>query len=91
MGMKGPHGRHDEGIGGEGVLQCPSRVHGVAQAVAHTILVIIFHLLHNQTTYRELGATYFDERGRQEVERRLVRRLEALGNTVTLQPKEPAA
>jgi transposase len=60
-------------------------------AVAHTILVIIYHLLCDQTTYQELGATYFDERERQEVERRLVRRLEALGNTVTLQPKEPAA
>ena len=60
-------------------------------AVAHTILVIIYHLLRDQTTYHELGATYFDERERQDVERRLVRRLEALGNTVTLQPKEPAA
>jgi transposase len=60
-------------------------------AVAHTILVIIYHLLHEQTTYRELGATYFDERERQHVERRLVRRLEALGNTVTLKPNDPAA
>jgi hypothetical protein len=53
--------------------------------------VIIYHLLRDQTTYRELGATYFDERERQEIERRLVRRLEALGNTVTLPPKDPAA
>ena len=60
-------------------------------AVAHTILVIVYHLLRDQTTYRELGATYFDERERQEVERRLVRRLEALGNTVMLKPKDPAA
>jgi transposase len=60
-------------------------------AVAHTILVIIYHLLHEQATYRELGATYFDERERQDVERRLVRRLEALGNTVTLKPNDPAA
>ena len=60
-------------------------------AVAHTILVIVYHLLRDQTTYRELGATYFDERERRDVERRLVRRLEALGNTVTLKPKDPAA
>jgi hypothetical protein len=60
-------------------------------AVAHTILVSIYHLLRDQTTYQELGATYFDERERQDVERRLVRRLEALGNSVTLKPKEPAA
>jgi transposase len=60
-------------------------------AVAHTILGIIYHLLHEQATYRELGATYFDERERQDVERRLVRRLEALGHTVTLKPNDPAA
>jgi transposase len=60
-------------------------------AVAHTILVIIYHLLRDGTTYRELGATYFDERDRQAVEYRLVRRLEALGNTVTIQRRDPAA
>ena len=53
--------------------------------------MIIYHLLRDQTTYHELGATYFDERERQSTERRLVRRLEALGNTVTLTPNDPAA
>ena len=37
-------------------------------------------------TYRDLGATSFDARDRAAVERRLVRRLEALGHTVTLAP-----
>ena len=60
-------------------------------AVAHTILVIIYHLLRDQTSYRELGATYFDERDRQAIEHRLVRRLEALGNDVTIQRRDPAA
>ncbi len=60
-------------------------------AVAHTILVIIYHLLRDGTNYRDLGATYFDERDRQAVEHRLVRRLQALGNTVTLQRHDPAA
>ena len=60
-------------------------------AVAHTILVIIYHLLRDQTTYRELGPTYFDERERLDIERRLVRRLEPLGNSVTLKPNDPAA
>jgi hypothetical protein len=41
--------------------------------------------------YHELGATYFDGRERQDVELRLVRRLEALGNTVTLKPNDLAA
>ena len=60
-------------------------------AVAHTILTIIYHLLRDQTTYRELGGQYFDERDRQATERRLVRRLEALGNRVTVEPVAPAA
>lgn len=55
-------------------------------AVGHSILVIVYYLLTRQTTYEELGATYFDERERQLVERRLVRRLEGLGYHVSLQP-----
>jgi transposase len=60
-------------------------------AVAHSILIRSYHLLRDGTTYRELGAHYYDERNRAHVERRLVRRLEALGNIVTLSPKDPAA
>jgi hypothetical protein len=60
-------------------------------AVGHTILVIVYHLLKRGTTYEELGGGYFDERDRQAVERRLVRRLEALGNKVILEPSDPAA
>jgi transposase len=55
-------------------------------AVAHTLLVIVYHLLKGGETYSELGGNYFDERDRWQVERRLVRRLEALGYTVCLQP-----
>ena len=55
-------------------------------AVAHTILVIIYHLLSDGTTYQELGGNFFDERDRQAVEKRLVRRLERLGYQVDLQP-----
>ena len=62
-----------------------------AMAVGHTILGVIYHLLQRGTTYQELGAGYFDERDRQAVQRRLVRRLEALGNKVILEPTEPAA
>jgi transposase len=57
-----------------------------AMAVAHTILVIISHLLSEGTTYQELGGNFFDERDRQAVEKRLVRRLERLGSQVELQP-----
>lgn len=63
-----------------------------AVAVGHSILVIAYHLLTRQEPYRDLGPLYFDERDRQHVERRLVRRLEALGYRVAIEPKEePAA
>ena len=43
------------------------------------------------TTYRELGADYFDRLNSERLKRNLVRRLEGLGLDVTLKPKEPAA
>jgi hypothetical protein len=55
-------------------------------AVAHSILIIAYHLLTEGTVYRDLGGTSFDERDRQAVERRLVHRLESLGYTVSLAP-----
>ena len=55
-------------------------------AVAHTILVIAYHLLLRQTTYQDLGPRYFDERDRTAVEHRLVHRLQGLGYRVTLEP-----
>ncbi len=60
-------------------------------AVAHSILVIAYHLLARQEVYHELGGNYFDERDRQRVERRLVHRLEQLGYAVALQPQPSAA
>jgi len=53
-------------------------------AVAHSILVIIYHLLTRQQPYRDLGGNYFDERKRESVANRLVRRLEKLGFQVAL-------
>ena len=41
-----------------------------AIAVAHTILVIIYHLLSQQTTYQEKGETFFEEQERQGAEKR---------------------
>jgi transposase len=60
-------------------------------AVAHTILVIAYHLLQRGTTYDDLGNRYFDERDRKAVEHRLVHRLQGLGYKVTLEPVTPAA
>ena len=55
-------------------------------ALGHTILVIIYHILTERKPYHELGGTYFDQREREQVERRLIRRLERLGYSVSLEP-----
>jgi transposase len=60
-------------------------------AVAHSLLVIVYHVLTEDHDYQELGGNYFDERDRQAVQRRLVQRLEQLGYRVTLETTGPAA
>jgi transposase len=57
-----------------------------AVAVAHTILVIAYHLLKRGTIYQQLGSDYFDQRNAQHLQRQLVNRLERLGYTVILEP-----
>jgi transposase len=59
-------------------------------AVAHSILVVVYHVLSRHTSYQELGGNYFDERERQMVERGAVRRLERLGYRVHLEPAQAA-
>jgi transposase len=55
-------------------------------AVAHAILLIIWHVLATGKPCDELGEDYFTRGADSEREtRRLVARLEALGHTVTLQ------
>jgi transposase len=57
-----------------------------AVAVAHTILVIAYHLLRDGTEYVEMGGDYFDNLNKQQLERGLVKRLEQLGHKVVLEP-----
>jgi transposase len=54
-----------------------------AIAVAHTILVIAYHILRDKVTFQDLGPDYFDriDAGRQK--RYYLRRLEALGCDVS--------
>jgi transposase len=61
--------------------------HKAVMAVAHTLLVIIYHVLKTGRPYHELGADYFDRLDVARLERHHVRRLEQLGFTVTLTPK----
>ncbi len=60
-------------------------------AVAHTILIIAYHILQRQQPYQDLGSNYFDERERSAVARQSVRRLEQLGFKVTLETAGEAA
>jgi len=54
-------------------------------AVAHTLVVIVWHVLHDQSEYRELGHDYFTRRDHPDaVKRRLIHNLEALGYHVDL-------
>lgn len=54
-------------------------------AVAHSILVIAYHLIQRQEPYRELGGNYFDQLRPEATAKRLVKRLERLGYQVSLQ------
>lgn len=59
-------------------------------AVMHSLVRVIYHVLHDQVPYHELGPDYYRPVDPQRVQRRLVTRLEELGYTVTLTPKEVA-
>ena len=56
-----------------------------AVAVAHSIIRIIHVVLTRKTDYVDLGPDYFDRRDAADTERQLVRRLERLGNKVTIE------
>ena len=56
-------------------------------AVAHSILVISYHLLSRHASYQDLGADYLLLHERSDAyKNRLVRQLERLGHKVTLEP-----
>lgn len=56
-------------------------------AVAHSILVIAYHVLKDDQPYHDLGGDFFLRRQRPDIlARRLVRQLEALGHRVSLEP-----
>jgi transposase len=60
-------------------------------AVAHSILVAVFHILDRQEHYRDLGADYFIRRHSPERHaRKLVAQLEAIGFDVQIQERAAA-
>lgn len=60
-------------------------------AVAHSILVIAYHIISRKEPYRELGADYFERRKPEATAKRLARQIERLGFQVTLAQVATAA
>jgi transposase len=61
-------------------------------AVAHSMLVSVWHILTYQQPYQELGGNYFDERRKETKVNHLVRRLEKLtGGAVSIELQPAAA
>ncbi len=54
-------------------------------AVAHSILVIVYHLLRDGTVYQDLGADFFQKRDREQVAKRAINTLKRLGYEVSLE------
>lgn len=62
-----------------------------AMAIAHKILVAVFHMLQRGVEFADLGADYLDRVNKHSTAKRLVRRLDALGYDVMLRPKMATA
>jgi transposase len=60
-------------------------------AVAHSLLVIVYHVLARRADYRELGGNYFDRQQHRTQQQRLIRRLERMGLKVTVEALPNAA
>jgi transposase len=60
-------------------------------AVGHSMLTAAWHMLQSGELYRDLGGDYFVRQNPDRITKRLVRQLEALGHTVTLEAREVAA
>jgi transposase len=60
-------------------------------AVAHSLLVAIYHMLKQGTVHDDLGSDHFERLDREQIARRAVRRLERLGYQVTIQEAASAA
>jgi len=58
-------------------------------AVAHRILIALYHVLSHQEPFRDLGATYYDARGQAQLIKRTERRFAQLGLKLTVAPLSP--
>lgn len=53
-------------------------------AIAHRMLIAIYHMIRNDKPYQELGAAIFDQRSAESKKQSLVKQLETLGYAVEL-------
>lgn len=60
-------------------------------AVAHRILIALYHVLTKQEAFRDLGGAYYDQRSQAQLIKRTERRFAQLGLKVTVEPLTPAA
>src|SRR5215204_3907606 len=60
-------------------------------AVGHSILVMAYHLLTAKADYQELGGDYFDQLNVENLQRKLIKKLESLGVKVTVEELPLAA
>ncbi len=54
--------------------------------LVYRLLIAAYHMLSRREPYRELGATYLDERNKTKVVNRMARCIEKLGYCVTIEP-----
>jgi len=60
-------------------------------AVAHSMLVIGYHVLSTGQSYRELGGNYLEQINKYQLQRHFIKRLQRLGLQVTVEPITAAA
>ena len=56
-------------------------------AVAHTMLIAIYHIVKEKVPYHDLGADYYSVINQEKIINRNIRSLEKLGVNVIIQPK----
>ena len=56
-------------------------------AIAHRLLVIVYHLLTRKEDYKELGFQHFEKEKEEHKKKQAVKELEKLGFQVTIEPK----
>ncbi len=54
-------------------------------AIAHTLLIMAYHIFKEQCTYKELGANYFDRLNEEYLINKLTSRIQNLGYQIQIQ------